>query len=111
LTLALHKKTPEMFAIDNFDQALNPRLARQITKVFCDQILENNKTTFITTHNPLVLDGLDLNDDRIRLFAVDRDINGYTTINRVEINEKLLNDGQTLSKLWVAGLLGGVPNI
>ncbi|MBW7475883.1 AAA family ATPase [Paenibacillus oenotherae] len=111
LVLAIHKKTPNMFAIDNFDQALNPRLAREITKVFCDQIIENKKMAFITTHNPLVLDGLDLNDDRIRLFSVDRDIHGYTKINRILVNDKLLSEGQSLSRLWVMGMLGGVPNI
>ena len=31
---------------------------------------------FLTTHNPLVLDGLDLSNDDIRLFSVDRDKNG-----------------------------------
>lgn len=36
----------------------------------------------MTTHNPLVLDGLDLRNGGIRLFAVDRDKNGYTQIKR-----------------------------
>lgn len=111
LTLALHEKSPRMFAIDNFDQALNPRLARKITKIFCDQVIENEKMTFITTHNPLVLDGLDLNDDRVRLFTVDRNMDGHTQVERVVINETLLSNGNSLSKLWVMGLLGGVPNL
>jgi hypothetical protein len=111
LALAMHAKSPNMFSIDNFDQALNPRLARSITKVFCDRIIEANKTAFITTHNPLVLDGLNLGDDRIRLFTVDRNLNGHTQINRVVVNEKLLETGNSLSKLWVMGMLGGVPNL
>ncbi|WP_135556966.1 AAA family ATPase [Paenibacillus cymbidii] len=111
LSLAMHKKAPKMFSIDNFDQALNPRLARSLTKVFCDQMIKNNKTAFITTHNPLVLDGLNLNDDRIRLFTVDRNIYGHTQVNRVVVNERLLQTGNSLSKLWVMGMLGGVPNL
>jgi hypothetical protein len=66
----------------------------------------------LTTHNPLVLDGLNLRDERVRLFAIDRDNKGYTTIRRVTITEALLEEGKkglTLSRLWVMGLLGGVP--
>ncbi|MDO3408330.1 AAA family ATPase [Saccharibacillus sp. CPCC 101409] len=111
LTLALHSKTPKMFAIDNFDQALNPRLARTLTRIFCEQVIENNKMCFITTHNPLVLDGLNLNDNRIRLFTVDRDIDGHTQIERVVVDEKLLATNNSLSRLWVTGMLGGVPNL
>jgi len=65
----------------------------------------------LTTHNPLVLDGIDIRDERVRLFAIDRDLNGYTTINRVTITEELLEKGKqglALSDLWVMGLLGGV---
>jgi hypothetical protein len=65
---------------------------------------------FLTTHNPLVLDGLNLRDERVRLFAIDRE--GYTTIHRVIVTEKLLEKGalgMTLSDLWVEGHLGGVP--
>ncbi|MCA0756485.1 AAA family ATPase [Paenibacillus sp. N4] len=111
LTLALHPKAPKMFSIDNFDQALNPRLARLLTKTFCDQILENGKTVFMTTHNPLVLDGLDLNDKRIKLFTVERNMEGHTQIVPVNVDTKLLEEGSSLSKLWVSGMLGGVPNL
>ncbi|MFC4601604.1 AAA family ATPase [Cohnella hongkongensis] len=111
LALAMHAKSPNLFSIDNFDQALNPRLARTITKAFCDRIIEAGKTVFITTHNPLVLDGLDLSDERIRLFTVDRNLNGHTQIDRVVVNEKLLETGNSLSKLWVMGMLGGVPDL
>ena len=106
LCLAMHHQTPNMFAIDNFDQALNPRLARKLTKLFCDQVIASNKTALLTTHNPLVLDGLDLSDDRIRLFAVDRNSNGQTKIKRIIVNEELLKlgqEGHTLSRLWVWG--------
>lgn len=114
LALAMHHNSPKMFAIDNFDQAMNPRLARRTAKTFCQEVINNKKIAFITTHNPLVLDGLDLNDDRIRLFTVDRDKQGHTKIKRVEVTEELLQkgkEGHTLSRLWVMGRLGGVPNI
>lgn len=114
LTLVMHSKTPRMFAIDNFDQALNPRLARAVTQKFCEQAIKNNKICFITTHNPLVLDGLDLSDDRIRLFSVDRNSKGHTLINRIKLTDDLFakgKEGYSLSRLWTSGWLGGVPNI
>ncbi|WP_407272816.1 AAA family ATPase [Radiobacillus sp. PE A8.2] len=111
LILAMHEKTPSIFSIDNFDQAMNPRLARKVTEVFSNKILEHNKTVLLTTHNPLVLDGLNIRDERIRLFAVERNQKGHTVVNRIKVTEKLLDEGYSLSRLWLMGRLGGVPNI
>ncbi|OAD19002.1 SMC domain-containing protein [Candidatus Thiomargarita nelsonii] len=81
LTLAMHPDAPLIFAVENFDQALHPRLARALAKFFCMAIFGNPRQpiAFLTTHNPLVLDGLNLRDERVRLFAIDRDSKGYTT--------------------------------
>lgn len=111
LTLAMHEKAPCMFAIDSFDHALNPRLAKKVTEVFCEKIIEQNKTVFMTTHNPLVLDGLDLSNDNIRLFTTERNNNGCVEIRRVMVSEELLNKNQPLSRLWINGLIGGVPDL
>lgn len=111
LCLAMHPKAPSVFAVDSFDHALNPKLAKKITQVFCRQIIKNKKHVFLTTHNPLVLDGLDLSNEDIRLFAVDRDKNGYAQIKRIQVSEELIREGQPLSKLWISGRLGGVPEL
>ena len=112
LALAMHSDAPKVFAVDNFDQALNPRLAKRLTEVFCNLILEQKKQVFLTTHNPLVLDGLDLSNDDIRLFTVERDMmSGQTKVRRIQLDPKLLKEDQPLSRLWVNGLLGGVPNL
>lgn len=111
LTLAMHGKAPKMFAIDSFDHALNPRLAKKVTELFSKKIIEENKTVFMTTHNPLVLDGLDLSDDNIRLFTTDRNKNGLVEIRRVQVSEELIKMNQPLSRLWINGLLGGVPEL
>ena len=108
LSLAMHEKAPKVFSIDNFDQALNPRLAKQVTKLFSDIIINLGKTVFLTTHNPLVLDGLNLLDERIRLFAMGRNQNGYATMKRIEISSYMY-EKEPLSRLWVTGRLGGVP--
>lgn len=96
----------------SFDHALNPRLAKKLIQVFCAQIVKkNSKHVFLTTHNPLVLDGLDISNDDIRLFAVDRDKNGYVQIKRIKVSQELVNEGQPLSRLWINGRLGGVPDL
>ena len=100
-----------MFAIDSFDHALNPRLAKRVTEIFSNIIIQQKKTVFMTTHNPLVLDGLDLSNDDIRLFTTDRNKNGYVEIRRVQVSEELLSQKQPLSRLWINGLLGGVPEL
>ncbi|MCI5587061.1 MAG: AAA family ATPase [Lachnospiraceae bacterium] len=111
LTLAMHPDVPKMFAIDSFDHALNPRLAKRITEIFSQLIIESGKTVFMTTHNPLVLDGLNLADDRIRLFAINKNRYGHAELNRIQISPELLETGQSLSRLWINGLLGGVPEL
>ena len=117
LTLAMHPRMPRLFAVDNFDQAMHPRLARAVTRAFCTQILraKPERQALITTHNPLVLDGLNLRDDRIRLFAVERDSStGATRVYRILVQDEILKanqEGLSLSNLWVMGRLGGVPNL
>jgi predicted ATPase len=113
LALVGHADSPKLFAVDNFDQALHPRLAMALTRLITDQILaDGTRQMLATTHNPLVLDGLDILDDRIRLFTVDRDSSGATQVNRVLVSEELMaqaDKGLSLSRLWVMGRLGGVP--
>ena len=110
--LALHPKAPSVFAVDNFDQAMHPRLARSVIQRVAALITSQKKTVFLTTHNPLVLDGLDLKNDNIRLFAMDRSQkNGYVTIHRVEVTSDLILEKQPLSQLWTTGRIGGVPNL
>ncbi len=73
------------------------------------------KQIIFTAHNPAVLDGLDLTRDDIRLFAVDRNSEGHSVINPIKITGELqkltLQKDWPLSRLWVMGNLGGVPNV
>jgi hypothetical protein len=114
--LALDDRAPKLFAIDNADHGLNPRLAKALIGRICDAVLsvENGRQLLLTSHNPQVLDGLKLQDDRVRLFTVSRTSTGRTTVRRIELSEKLqamAKDGWTLSRLWVMGHLGGVPDV
>jgi predicted ATPase len=114
--LALHPQSPRLFAIDNIDQALNPRLIMRLSTAFSKWILKSRpeRQTLVTTHNPAALDGLPLRDDKVRLFTVDRNNRGHTVVKRIELNENLMSkakEGWTLSRLWMNGLIGGVPNV
>ena len=111
LSLAIHVKAPTVFAIDNFDHGMNPRLAKVTTRLFCELIIKAGKTVFLTTHNPLVLDGLDIHNDDIRLFAMDRNKEGSAKIKRIKVEQSLIDEDQPLSRLWVNGRLGGVPDL
>lgn len=113
IALVSHERAPRVFAVDNFDHAIHPRLAAALTRMVSQQVVKDGRRQFLaTTHNPLVLDGLDLTNDQIRLFAVDRDTSGATRVNRVQVSEELLAEagrGLPLSRLWMMGRLGGVP--
>lgn len=114
--LSGHFESPALCAVDNADHGLNPRLARSLINRFCHWHLAstNERQVLLTTHNPLVLDGLPLQDDRVRLFAVSRTVSGRTRVRRVLVDEEMrakAERGWTLSRLWVMGHLGGVPNV
>ena len=114
--LAAHPKAPSFCAVDNADHGLNPGLATALTERFADWILssKDQRQVLMTSHNPAVLDGLPLQDDRVRLFTVDRDNRGRTIVKRVVANKKLLDmaaKGWTLSRLWTNRLIGGMPDV
>ena len=114
--LVHHPESPSVLAVDNFDHALNPRLAKALTRQICDWTLmnEHNRQLLLTSHNPLVLEGLPLQDDRVRLFTVERSHQGKTLVNRVQMDANLIeqaNKGIPLSQQWVMGTFGGVPQI
>ena len=114
--LAAHPDVPPTFAVDNFDTALNPRLVERLTRKFCEWILVGpyQRQVLLTTHNPLALDGLDLSDDRIRLFVVERSRKGKTIVERLnfgDVVDKWRAKGMPLSRLWVTGELGGLPSV
>ncbi|MEP7340024.1 MAG: AAA family ATPase [Acidobacteriota bacterium] len=114
--LALHPKAPRCLAVDNVDQALNPRLAQKLMAALCSWTARVNggRQWLITAHNPAILDGLPLDDPEVRLFTVDRDNNGHTVVRRIDLATALKirpSEEWTLSRMWMNGLLGGVPNV
>jgi hypothetical protein len=113
--LCLLPQSPRLLAIDNLDQSLNPRLLKRLISHLPTWLQHNDsdRQLLFTTHNPAALDGLNLADPEVRLFVVERNSNGQTCVRRMEITEELtkLNKQYPLSRLWLMGNLGAVPNV
>ena len=109
LTLFISRKTPDFFAIDNIENGLNPRLCRFLMKKICELAVKNGKQVLITTHNPAILDGLNLNDGSQRLYVVTRNDEGKTQAKRIQTKEQTGEQHMMLSEMWMKGLIGGVP--
>ena len=107
LTLIISDETPSFFAIENIDASFNPKLCKEVVRRLIQLAKKHNKQIIATTHNPAVLDALDLENEDVKLHVVRRSVDGYTKINSVELKSEL---NMPLSKAWTEGLLGGLPN-
>ena len=84
LTLFNSHDMPRFFAVDNIESALNPKLLTRLINYLVERTIAGDKQVIVTTHSPFVLDALDLEDDRIRLFVARRDIDGHTRLEEVQ---------------------------
>jgi predicted ATPase len=100
----LSEATPPFFAIDNIDTSLNPKLCAELMRRICQLAKNYNKQIIVTTHNPAILDGLNLTDDDQRLYIVFRNSEGRTRTRRVKAPRP--RPGKTPIKLSDAFLRG-----
>ena len=110
LTLFISPETPAFFSIDNIDSSLNPKLCIALLQQIVTLAKEYDKQVILTTHNPAVLDGLDLHDEEQRLLVVDRNKDGHTRVRRVDPPKP--SAGQlpvSLSEAFMRGYIGGLP--
>lgn len=110
LALFISERTPSFFAIDNIETALNPMLCRQLMTRIAELSKVHNKQVLITTHNPAVLDGLNLHDPEQHLFVVKRTDEGHTKVERIKLKPDVNNGSLKLSELWMRGYLGALPS-
>ena len=117
-----HPAAPRAFALDNVDNALNPKLTRKLV----EQIIRVTSTTagketslgarqvFLTSHNPTALDAFDLFSEDQRVFVVRRNERGHTTVDRLQPHPsktreewQLAMNGRNLSQVWLDGDIPG----
>ena len=119
--LLVHSDSPRIFALDNVDNGLNPKMTREmierlieIVKTASESELDcGPRQVFLTSHNPTALDAFDLFDSDHRVFVVKRNEVGHTEITRLKPPEEItirddwvaLRHGNSLSKLWIEGLI------
>ena len=109
LTLVISDETPKFFAIENIDTAFNPKLCREVVRRLIELARKHDKQIIATTHNPAVLDGLDLHDEEQKLMVVQRSVDGYTKVRTLN-NKDIVKSDLPLSQLWLRGFIGGLPN-
>lgn len=110
ICLFLSPQTPKFFAIDNIDASLNPKLCAELMRRIVALAKQEDKQVIITTHNPAILDGLDLKDKEQMLYAVQRDSKGRTVAKRIEAPKPQRGEpALKLSHAYLRGLIGGLP--
>jgi energy-coupling factor transporter ATP-binding protein EcfA2 len=109
-TLFISPDTPEFFALDNVDASLNPKLCSALTEALVTLAKKRGRYAILTTHNPAVLDGLDLHDEEQRLFVVSRNKSGHTKVRRVPPPQPVEGEPPIrLSEAFLRGYIGGLP--
>ncbi len=112
MALIVSKDTPKIFAIDNIDAALNPKLCAKITSYLVELAKKYDKQLFLTTQNPATLDGIDLFDEAQKLFVVSRKRSGQTTAREFTADRMPKQDNGELvmlSEAMIRGYIGGIP--
>jgi len=110
LALFISDGTPKFFAIDNIDASLNPKLCRELIVKIVELARQYDKQVILTTHNPAVLDGLNLDDDKQRLFVISRNYDGHTVAKRyLKPKSAVGKKSIRLSEAFLRGYLGGLP--
>lgn len=112
VALIVSKDTPKVFAIDNIDASLNPKLCTKIMKLLVNLSEKYDKQLFLTTHNPAILDGINVRDEKQKLFVVSRNNKGHTIIKNIPSKKDFKSvDGDSIkfSEAFLRGYLGGLP--
>lgn len=107
--IILSNETPQIFAIENVDQTLNPRLCRRLAEELSIALRTSGKQAFVTIHNPVFLDGLDFRQNDVGLFIVKRNFDGHTIVRAVPRPERFSKGTQRLSQAFIDGQIGGLP--
>lgn len=109
LILFCSSKTPRVFGIENIDVTLNPRLCEVLIKKLITLGQKYSKQAIISTHNPAVLDALNLDDEKQSLVIVRRNLVGHTLAEKFNKPNNSSNSPIKLSELFLRGHIGAIP--
>lgn len=120
--LLAHDDSPKIFALDNVDNSLNPRMTRVLLETVIGLTRESSEKgigcgpeqVFLTSHNPTSLDAFDLFNDDQRVFVVYRNQDGHTIVKPLRPQSGMTKqgwsqakNGRNLSQLWLDGEIRG----
>ncbi|WGD31877.1 AAA family ATPase [Ancylobacter sp. WKF20] len=122
-TLLAHHLTPPIFALDNIDGTLNPKLVRKLSRHVLDAVCAPDRSeksqAFMTSHHPSSLDSFDIFDENHCIFVCSRDragpVSGRTNIRKLRPPANTTRDdwilkhgGRNLSELMLNDRIPGV---
>jgi predicted ATPase len=106
-TLLAHQLTPNIFALDNVDGTLNPKLVRKLSnhliETLCNAGRSQKKQAFMTSHHPSSLDSFDIFDPDHTILVCRREVDrsasvvGRTTFHRLRPPENMTKGDWTLN--------------
>lgn len=108
LALFISEDTPQFFAVDNLEASFNPKLCAELSKTLARLSKKKKKQVIVTTQNPSILDGINLNDPEERLFVIKRNTLGHTIAKRITAKPETQTPVK-LSEAWTRGYIGGLP--
>lgn len=108
LALFISENTPRFFAVDNLEASFNPKLCAELSRTLARLSKKHKKQVIVTTQNPSILDGINLNDPEERLFVIKRNTLGYTIAKRITAKPEPQTPVK-LSEAWTRGYIGGLP--
>jgi AAA domain, putative AbiEii toxin, Type IV TA system len=121
-----HPEAPRIFALDNVDSGLNPKLTRALVEqiIKTTQLSKSGEATlgarqvFLTSHNPTALDAFDIFDQEQRVFVVSRNERGHTGAERLlppngmtREDWQIAKNGRNLSQVWLDGDIPGAMGL
>lgn len=106
VSLVLHPNAPPVVAIDSADQALDAPLALAVVDELQSLVLSDptRPQLLMTLRHAAGLDALALDDERVRLFEVERLERGDTVVRRITARDaealRAGHGGDALSSVW-----------
>jgi len=81
--LLMSNGSPAFFAIDDIDTLLTPDMCSNVISAITTTAAKQNKQVLITTSQPAIIHGMNLDDPILKLFLLERIEDGQTTVKEM----------------------------